>query len=212
MTKETFIHTYYDASLQVAKATGISPLFVLAQSALETGWGKSIKGNMMFGIKKGAGINYGGWQGDIQLLTTTEYTNSPLFTFPYIYPGYPKLENGRWKSKVKTEFRAYSTPYHSFRDWVGMLMQNTRYQNAFNYKEDPFRFAQEIVKAGYATDPNYIGKIHTLLYEISDMAKRVRRKRPKKKKGFEIPPFRVLYYGLMVSFVSFLLIKIKGES
>ena len=202
--KQAFVSQYYKPALQVAKATGISPLFILAQSGLETGWGETVKGNMLFGIKKGAGINYGGWQGDTQLLPTTEYANSPLRTFPYIYPSYPKqLSNGRWKYKVKAEFRAYPSAYHSFMDWVGMLTQNPRYQPALTHKKDPFRFAEEITKAGYATDPKYSSKIQQLIQEISTMIRHKPKREPAKKKPFRVKPILIFIpIIVVVKFIS----------
>lgn len=49
---EHFVLTYYIYAKKAEKRTGIPALFSLAQSALETGWGKIIKRNMLFCIKK----------------------------------------------------------------------------------------------------------------------------------------------------------------
>ena len=51
MTPKEFIKTYKPYALETERKTGISHLFILAQSALETGWGNSAPGNMMFGVK-----------------------------------------------------------------------------------------------------------------------------------------------------------------
>jgi flagellar protein FlgJ len=169
--KERFVIRYYSHAKKAAKTSGIPVVFALAQSALESGWGKSIKGNMMFGIKKGSGKNYGGWsQGQTQLITTTEYSSVPTRHFPFIYLGYPiQTTSGKWKYKVKDIFRAYPNPFFSFLDWAGLLFKNARYRRALQYKNNPYRFAEEIAKAGYATDPKYAVKIKRLIKEIQQI-------------------------------------------
>ncbi len=166
--KEKFVIQYYPYAKKASEQSGIPILFALAQSALESGWGKSAKGNMMFGIKKGSGRNYGGWSDRrSQLITTTEYANVSTRKFPYIYPGYPKrTSSGKWKYKIKDTFRAYPTPFHSFMDWAGLLKKNGRYVLALRYTKRPYRFAEEVAKAGYATDPNYAAKVKRLMKEI----------------------------------------------
>ncbi|TPN85785.1 glycoside hydrolase family 73 protein [Aquimarina algicola] len=169
-TKEAFVTRYYPYAKKAADKSGIPVVFALAQSALESGWGKSAKGNMMFGIKKGSGVNYGGWQGDTQLITTTEYLSTATRHFPFIYPGYPKQQsNGKWKYRVQDYFRAYPNPFYSFMDWAGLLTRNSRYQYALQYKQEPYRFAEEVAHAGYATDPYYADKIKRLMKEIEQI-------------------------------------------
>lgn len=57
MTPSEFVKTYYKYAKQTQDKTGIDARFILAQAALETGWGKSVPGNMFFGIKDTDGIN-----------------------------------------------------------------------------------------------------------------------------------------------------------
>lgn len=165
--KQQFVQTYYPYAKEAEERTGISALFGLAQCALETGWGKTIKGNMLFGMKVGSGRNYGGWQGDKQLIKTTEYSGISTKWFPVILPGFPVQQtNGKWKYRVLDEFRAYVSPLHSFIDWAGLLKSNSRYVLAFQHTTNPHQFAKEIANAGYATDPNYADKISQLIVEI----------------------------------------------
>lgn len=169
--KEQFVLRYYPYAKKASEKSGIPVLFALAQSALESGWGRSSKGNMMFGIKKGSGKNYGGWsQGGTQLITTTEYSSMATRRFPFIYPGYPiQQSNGKWKYKIKDVFRAYPNPFFSFMDWAGLLFKNSRYGYAMRFRKDPNRFAEEIANAGYATDPNYANKIKRIMKEIEQI-------------------------------------------
>ncbi len=176
--QEKFVKNYYTHAEQASKQTGIPALFALAQSALETGWGRTIKGNMMFGVKKGTGKNYGGWSGDTQLITTTEYASTATRRFPFIYPGYPtKTASGKWKYRIKDVFRAYSSPADSFIDWAGLLFTNRRYRPALAYRKQPYRFAQQIAQAGYATDPNYAEKLQKIMRSIEKIIDRHHKKK-----------------------------------
>ena len=170
MTKDEFVNTYWPAALDAQRSTGVPAIFALAQSALETGWGKHTPGNLMFGLKVGSGRNYGGYTGQVQWLTTTEYASSDTAAFPYIYPGYPIEEaQGRWKYRIKDKFRAYPSPKEAFVDWAGLLSSNARYQKALQVKEDPFAFTEAIAKAGYATDPFYAEKVQGVMRQIMAM-------------------------------------------
>ena len=74
MTPQEFTKKYYPFALESQKKTGINALAVMAQAAQETGWGKTVVGNMLFGVKAKATTP----ANKKQLLTTTEYhkTNS----------------------------------------------------------------------------------------------------------------------------------------
>lgn len=168
--KEAFVRTFYPPAVKTQKQTGIPALFALAQSALESGWGKHTPGNMLFGMKVGSGQSYGGWTGQEQLLTTTEYATQPTLSFPYIYPGYPTMSSsGKWQYKVKTYFRAYPSPLHSLLDWAGLLTRSSRYQTAMQNRHDPYRFAEEVAKAGYATAPGYADKVKAAMNDIAQI-------------------------------------------
>jgi flagellar protein FlgJ len=149
MTPEKFIQTYYPFALNVEKKTGISAIAILAQSALESGWGEKAVGNMMFGIKDTDGIN-----GNEQLITTTEFSKSNSLKFPVII-SIKKQLNGLYKYIVKDYFRKYNTPEDSFLDHANFFLKNKRYAKALLVRSNTMLFIEEISKAGYATDPNY---------------------------------------------------------
>lgn len=149
MTPEKFIQTYYPFALNVEKKTGISAIAILAQSALESGWGEKAIGNMMFGIKDTDGIN-----GNEQLITTTEFSKSASLKFPIII-SIKKQLNGLYKYIVKDYFRKYNTPEDSFLDHANFFLKNKRYAKALLVRSNTMLFIEEIAKAGYATDPNY---------------------------------------------------------
>jgi flagellar protein FlgJ len=79
MTPKEFTLKYYPFAFQIQKDYGINAIAILAQCAVETGWGKTVVGNMMFGVKDSDGIN-----GNEQLLTTFEYLSHPNAKFPVI--------------------------------------------------------------------------------------------------------------------------------
>lgn len=166
MNKSDFVEKFYPYAKRAEEQTGVPALFALAQSALESGWGKSAPGNMLFGMKTGSGKNFGGWQGHKQLITTTEFGDTPNMKFPEILPGYPKKEGSKWKYIVKDYFRAYQSPLNTFLDWAGMLSGSSRYSKAMQNRADPFRFADDVAAAGYATDPGYAAKVKKIMLEL----------------------------------------------
>lgn len=149
MKPELFIKKYKPYADEVEKLTGISSVFLLAQSALESGWGDKAVGNMMFGVKDTDGLN-----GNEQLIVTTEYLKHANAKFPQII-SIKRQVNGLYKYIVKDYFRKYNSPKESFLDHANFLIRNPRYKKALAVKSDPFKLADEIAKAGYATAPNY---------------------------------------------------------
>ena len=152
MKPKEFVQQYYPFAKQTEQKTGISAIAILAQAALESNWGKVAPGNMFFGVKDTDGIN-----GNEQLLTTTEYSRSANLKFPEIISITPVIRNGqKWfKYKVKDYFRKYETPEQCFTDHGNFFLKNKRYAKALAVKNDPYKFIDEVAKAGYATAPNY---------------------------------------------------------
>ena len=130
---------------KAARQLGVDPHFLVAQAALETGWGRSMirtanggKSHNLFDIKSTA------WRGDSAQVTTTEYVD-----------GVPMKE--------VAGFRVYTSFEQSFNDYATLLQSNERYQDALQaatQKEGGSeQFMQELQKAGYATDPRYARKV-----------------------------------------------------
>lgn len=139
MTVDQFIQAVSGGAFEVSKRYGLNPWVTMAQSALETGWGKHAPGNMFFGIKAGSS-----WKGKTQLLWTTEFLNGK-----YV--------------KVQSLFRAYNTPAESFEDYAKLITSRSWFKSALQYANDELRYITEIQKGGYATDPNYISKIMNIV-------------------------------------------------
>jgi flagellar protein FlgJ len=102
-----------------------------------------------------------------QLLITTEVFSDEKqgYRFPAVL-SVTKRTDGKYTYKVKDWFRKYDTPADCFSDHANFFYKNKRYANALNYKSNPNRFAEEIAKAGYATDPNYAGTLKTIIKMI----------------------------------------------
>ena len=162
MTPENFVKTYYCFAKKVEDKTGISAIFILAQSALESGWGKKAVGNMMFGVKASLKTP----ESKRQLITTTEYLKVPNAKFPEVISVSAKQANGLYRYKVKDWFRKYDSPEESFKDHADFFLKNPRYAEALKVKSDPAKFAEGIAKAGYATDPNYATVLKSMINSV----------------------------------------------
>lgn len=141
-----FVLRHWDDALAAERATGIAARFIVAQAALESGWGRheirdaaGAPSHNLFGIK--AGPN---WRGRTVEVQTTEY------------------ENGVEK-KVVEKFRAYDSYAEAFRDWAQLIVSNPRYAAVLRAGRDPHGFAVGLQRAGYATDPHYGAKLARVL-------------------------------------------------
>lgn len=139
---EQFVEQLHAYAEKAAAELGVEPKVLLAQAALETGWGKSVikhkDGNSsfnLFNIKAGAS-----WKGKRANVATLEYEK-----------GIPE--------KRMAGFRSYESYQESFDDYVRLLKNNPRYSQALKHADNPGRYMQELQRAGYATDPHYADKV-----------------------------------------------------
>ncbi|HWB51613.1 MAG TPA: glucosaminidase domain-containing protein [Stellaceae bacterium] len=123
---------------QAGQQLGVSPKILLAQTAIETGWGRSVVGNNLFGIKAGAS-----WTGAKVDAATHEY------------------EDGRLIS-ITDAFRAYPSAEASVQDFVALVRNSPRYRAVLGKGEDSVGYAQALIAGGWATDINYVGKLHAV--------------------------------------------------
>lgn len=169
MTKKEFVKQYKPFALKSEKKTGISHLFILAQAALESGWGERGVGNNFFGIKVPKNLVSNTPANKKQLFKTTEVLNAPNlgYKFPKVMSIY-ELPNGKYKYEVKDWFRKYDTPEECFTDHAEFFFRNKRYAKALLVKADPYKFAEEVAKAGYATAPNYAKILKDVIQTIEN--------------------------------------------
>lgn len=143
---EDFVAKLWPHAQRAAAQLGTRPEVLVAQAALETGWGKSVLQHAdgrssynLFGIKADAR-----WDGDRVQAQTVEFRDGVM-------------------GRERAAFRSYDSVQQSFADYVDFLKQNPRYQDALAVGRDSARYAQELQRAGYATDPQYAKKITGIL-------------------------------------------------
>lgn len=168
MTAKEFIKQYKPFALESERKTGISHLFILAQAALESGWGERTFGNMLFGIKARPETP----ADKKQLLRTTEVLSSANAVFPKIF-SIKKRADGKYTYSVLDWFRKYETQEECFTDHAQFFFINKRYAKALLVRSDPYKFAEEVAKAGYATAPNYADSLKKLIKTIEEYDSRI---------------------------------------
>lgn len=165
MTVNEFVKWLYPA----AKKGEINPVFVVAQAALETGWGKSCIGRYnLFGITKGS------WTGKTLLVTTTEIlnTNTVKFAAPEQVLSITPLPSGKFRYSVKRLFRDYDTLEQCLADHFAILKQ-PHFSHAWAHRNDPVKFIEQL-QAGnmkYATDPNYVATMKKMFVMVEKSIK-----------------------------------------
>ena len=162
MSPKEFIKQYKPFALESEKKTGISHLFTLAQAALESGWGERGVGNNFFGIKVPKNLVSSTPNEKKQLLRTTEVLSSANAVFPKIF-SIKKRTDGKYTYIVLDWFRKYDTPEECFTDHAQFFFRNKRYAKALEVKADPYKFAEEVAKAGYATAPDYANSLKKII-------------------------------------------------
>lgn len=145
---EQFVSRMLPAAQRASEASGVPAQLILAQAALESGWGRreirSEDGKTsynLFGIK--ADKN---WKGRVVEATTAEYINGVA-------------------QKTQATFRAYGSYEESFSDYAQFLTSNPRYANVLA-TQSPTEAAHGLQRAGYATDPNYGGKLVRIMKQM----------------------------------------------
>lgn len=161
MTPTEFVNAFRAYAEATEKETGISAVFTLAQAALESGWGKHAPGNNFFGVKARSG-----WKGAVQLLSTREVHSTDQRTYPIVI-SITKRDDGKYEYRVKDWFRAYTTPEGSFTDHGRFFLDNPRYTEALNVKDEAEKFARAVASAGYATDPGYAATLVSIIGTIT---------------------------------------------
>jgi len=144
-SSKEFVNRVWPHAVEASRSTGVPPQFLVAHSALESGWGRSeirradgSPSYNLFGIKAGKS-----WSGATADATTTEYVN-----------GQPQQSVER--------FRAYGSYEEAFRDYANLLRNNSRFSAVIG-SQDGTEFAKRLQQAGYATDPMYADKLSRII-------------------------------------------------
>jgi flagellar protein FlgJ len=141
---DAFVAKVWPHAQKIGRELGVDPRAIVAQTALETGWGRSTisangqTANNYFGIKA-----TGGWRGGSVATNTQEYAQGGFRT-------------------ERAAFRAYDGVEQSFNDYAALLTRSPRYAGALNAGNDIRGFAAALQRGGYATDPAYARKIEAI--------------------------------------------------
>jgi len=125
MKKQQFIQSCYPLACKAGEMFNLNPVVILAQSALETGWGIStlaVRYHNFFGIT-GSGSKNEYWPGHIIRLSARSLA-----------------------------FRAYLTAGDSFKDYARLIC--SAYPEAARYSYDPEVFARTIAAGRYISESN----------------------------------------------------------
>lgn len=141
-----FVRDVWPHAQRTAQKMNIDPRVLVAQAALETGWGQQVPKNRdgslsfnLFGIKADSR-----WSGPSVSAQTIEY------------------RQGQQQRQVD-HFRSYPSLGQAFENYADFIASNERYKGAMSVSHSPERYLKELQKAGYATDPQYANKITRIL-------------------------------------------------
>lgn len=143
-----FVSKMLEPAIAAAKKSGIPHLLIIAQAALESGWGQKeisspegIKSHNIFGVKATAH-----WKGESTEITTTEFIGGTL-------------------RKVKAAFKVYPSYSSALDDYISLLTHNPLFEKVA-HSVSPERAAQALQSGGYATDPNYAKKLINIISKV----------------------------------------------
>lgn len=134
---QTFIDAHLSDALEIQRKYQVPAGVVIAQSALESNWGRSVVANAYFGVKGRSPA------GDGTAFTTHEVVNGRAIT-------------------IRATFRAYGSYKDAAEDYAQMLRGNPRFRSCFLYTSST-RFAIMLANNGYATDPSYAAKLNSII-------------------------------------------------
>ena len=144
-----FVAQLYPMAKKAGEMLGVDPKVLIAQSALETGWGMKVSES----AEDGSSFNFfnikadSRWQGNSVTVPTIE-----------VRDGFPVREYA--------DFRSYPSPQQSFDDYVDFVSHSPRYEQALA-TDDSASYVRGLSEAGYATDPQYAEKIMRIVNSSS---------------------------------------------
>jgi flagellar protein FlgJ len=141
-----FVNRMLPSIQRAATALGVDPAGMLAQAALETGWGQRMpraadgsSSHNLFGIKAGDE-----WTGARATADTMEVVNGVA-------------------TPRRTAFRAYASIEESVNDFASLLKNSPRYREVIAAGGSAEGYIANMGKSGYATDPDYGNKLNQIL-------------------------------------------------
>src|SRR6056300_184270 len=150
MSKEQFVDTYYPLAKKAGDAFGLNPEAILAQAAIESGWGSSYGARVrknFFGITA-AGSPNEFWDGSFSV----------------------------GQNQYALKFRVYKTEQDSFYDFARLI--SSKYKTAHAVSSDSTAYAQAIAYSPYIAEANgdsregYRKGVLSTFNSISDIVKK----------------------------------------
>jgi peptidoglycan hydrolase FlgJ len=142
-----FVHRMMPPIRRIAAALGVDPMGILAQAALETGWGQRMprhadgsSSHNLFGVKAGDE-----WTGARASADSMEVANGVA-------------------TPRRTAFRAYGSIEESVNDFASLLKNSPRYRDVIAAGGSAEGYIASMGKSGYATDPEYANKLNQILH------------------------------------------------
>ena len=139
---QSFLNTIGPVAQQVAQENGIYASVMIAQAALESGWGNSTlstQGHNLFGVK---------WNG------TGNYVTMPT----------QEYYGGQWHT-INAKFQSYNSYYDSLTGYAQLIKNN--FPNSTRANAATPQIAAANLKYGvygsYATDPNYANSLDRMI-------------------------------------------------
>lgn len=139
---QSFLNTIGPVAQQVAQENGIYASVMIAQAALESGWGNSAlstQGHNLFGVK---------WNG------TGNYITMPT----------QEYYGGQWHT-INAKFQSYNSYYDSLTSYAQLIKNN--FPNSTRANAATPQIAAANLKNGvygsYATDPNYANSLDRMI-------------------------------------------------
>ena len=141
-----FVSRVMPSIRRAASALGIDPQGMLAQAALETGWGQRLpraadgsSSHNLFGIK--AGNEWTGARATADSMEVIDGVATPR----------------------RTAFRAYASVEESINDFANLLKNSPRYKDVIAGGGNAGAYIAAMGNSGYATDPDYGNKLNQIL-------------------------------------------------
>jgi flagellar protein FlgJ len=145
-TPAEFVSQVMPAIERAASELGVDARGLLAQAALETGWGQRMPrladgspSHNLFGIKASDD-----WAGARATADTMEFANGVA-------------------TPRRSAFRAYGSVDESIADFAKLLKNSPRYRDVIAAGGNTEAYVESIGKSGYATDPQYANKLNRIL-------------------------------------------------
>ncbi|WP_246131614.1 flagellar assembly peptidoglycan hydrolase FlgJ [Pistricoccus aurantiacus] len=148
---QDFIARLSEPAQRASERSGVPAELILAQAALETGWGSrgiptrdGGESHNLFGIKAGSR-----WQGDTTDIVTHEFI-------------------GGQRREVVDRFRVYDSFEDAFTDYASLIGNNARYQGVVQ-APNAQEAARALQRGGYATDPAYADKLIAVMRTLGPL-------------------------------------------